>query len=295
MYDPDSLPTLRPAELAGKPSYHRLIRETRNLIDTPEWVFRKLNAVYCGMITAIDDLIGQILSVLDETGLSETTTVLVHSDHGDWAGDYGLVEKWSSCLDDCLVRVPFVIKTPGGTNGHVVHEQVELFDQMATVLELAGIESEHTHFARSLVPQLHGASGDPERVVFAEGGYGLNEPHLLEGNPTRDGWASDPKQIYYPKLALNQSHPESVSRSVMIRTLSHKLVRRPESGEHELYDLENDPMELTNLYNDDNYKSIQDDLERQLLDWCITTSDTAPFEQDMRGMPESSRYWRRLK
>jgi choline-sulfatase len=291
MYDPDDMPELRPAELPGKPSYHRLIRQTRRLDQTPERIFRKLNAVYCGMITAIDDLLGRVLDALDETGLADSTTVLVFSDHGDWAGDYGLVEKWSSAVDDCLTRVPFVVRTPGGAGGHVVQEQVEIHDQMATVLELAGIEARHTHFARSLVPQLRGKPGDPDRAVYAEAGYDAREPHCLEGNPERDSWGLRPEAIYYPKLKLNQDHPESVCRATMIRTLTHKLVRRPESGEHELYDLVNDPRELHNVHGDPEYADVQRELSERLLDWYVRTSDVVPFEEDPRGLPPHSKYW----
>ncbi len=149
MYDPDSVDWLKSTEHEGKPSFYTKIRESRNLQNVPESVFRKLNAVYCGTITMIDELLGRVLDTLEETGLADSTTVLFFSDHGDWPGDYGLVEKWSSALDDSLTRVPFVIKTPGGSPGNLVAEPVEIFDQMATILELASIEPEHRHFARS--------------------------------------------------------------------------------------------------------------------------------------------------
>ena len=86
------------------------------------------------------------------------------------AGNYGLVEKWPNAMDDDIVRVPLLIKTPNGARGHVVNEQVELLDIMATVLELAGIKAEHPHFSQSLVPQLSGSPGDKDRAVFCEGG-----------------------------------------------------------------------------------------------------------------------------
>lgn len=293
-YDPDSLPPLRPICDNDKPMYHRRIRETRNLLDVPESHFKKLNAVYLGMISVVDDLLGQLLRSLDEAGLADSTCVIVFSDHGDWAGDYGLVEKWSSCLDDTLTRVPFIIRMPGGTAGHVVSEQVEIFDQMATVLELAGIEAEHTHFARSLVPQLKGATGDPDRAVFAEGGYDSFEPECFEGESSRDSWAMhNTNSIYYPKLALQQSDPLSVCRSSMIRTSTHKLVRRPATNEHELYDLQADPLETVNRYHDPNYAGIRTELTERLCDWYVQTSDVTPHNDDPRGMPPVAASWPR--
>ncbi len=290
MYDPEDVPPLvLPEECSGKPNYHAGIRETRDLDKTEEWVFKKLNAVYLGTITMLDEMIGWILDKLEATGLAENTTVLFFTDHGDYAGDYHLVEKWTAGLEDCLTRTPFVIRTPGGKAGHVVKEPVELFDQMATILDLAGIEAQHTHFARSLVPQLKGEAGDPDRAAFAEGGYDTFEPHCFEGSAS-----GDEKNIYFPKQHLQQIRPETIGRCSMIRTQTHKLIRRPATGEHEMYDMENDPMERKNLYSDPALKDIQADLERRLLDWFIQTSDATPFDENTRGMPPHSKYWRRL-
>jgi choline-sulfatase len=292
MYSPDDVPDLRPPELPGKPSYHQLIRRTRGLDRADESVLRKLNAVYCGTITMIDELLGRVLTTLEETGLAENTTVIVFTDHGDWAGDYGLVEKWSAALDDCLLRTPLVIRTPGGKAGHVVREPVEVFDQMATVLELAGIEADHEHFARSLVAQLHGAAGDADRAVFAEGGYAADQHNRFE----LDGleYPRNTRQMYYPKISSSLDHPLSVCRSAMIRTATHKLVHRPASGEHELYDLVADPRELHNLHGQADHEQTRRELERRLLDWFVRTGDVVPHRADNRGMPEHSVYWRRL-
>jgi choline-sulfatase len=283
MYDPDDLPSLRPVVEEGKPDYHRLIRQYRNLENVDESVLRKVMAVYLGMTSYVDHLLGQLLDALEETGQAAETAIIAFSDHGDWAGDYGLVEKWPSGLDDALTRVPLVVRMPGGAQGHVVAEPVELFDIVPTTLELAGIEARHTHYARSLVPQLRGAVGDPERAVFAEGGYDLHEPHCFEGKPS-DGVAGNPDGIYYPKGMQQQEHPESVCRAVMIRTLEHKLVWRP-NGQSELYDMGEDPQELRNVIDRDEYTQVQRELERRLLDWQAQTGDAVPHETDPRGFP----------
>ncbi|MFW5828870.1 MAG: sulfatase-like hydrolase/transferase [Planctomycetota bacterium] len=298
LYDPDSLPPLR-GPGTDRPELYRLVRELRGLDRCDPAVLRRVDAVYCGLITLVDELVGRVLDTLEELGLAATTTVLVHSDHGEWAGDYGCVEKWSSALDDCLTRVPLVVRTPGGARGHVVREPVELQDQMATVLELCGIEAAHTHFARSLVPQLHGAAGDPERAVFAEGGRDLHEPQAFEVDFRDAAWRSDPwrgdeRNVYFPKMLQQAEHPLSDARSVMIRTGTHKLIRRPATGEHELYDLQADPQELHNRHDDPALGPVQADLQQRLCDWLIHTSDVVPIQRDPRGMPERSRYWRRL-
>jgi choline-sulfatase len=287
MYDPDDLPPLRPVVTEGKPDYHELIREYRDIPDYPEGTLRRIQAKYLGMISYVDWLLGELLTALEASGHAEDTAIFFFSDHGDWAGDFGLVEKWPSGLDDCLTRIPMIVKAPGCRGGHVVEEPIECFDMMATILELAGVEARHTHFARSLVPQLRGAAGDPERIIFAEGGYdGRMEPHCLEGHGSAGDVKLDPKGIYYPKALQQQERPESVCRATMLRTMTHKLIYRERPGAVcELYDLESDPQELRNVYDDPAYAGVRQQLETEMLRWYQRTSDVTPLDEDPRGMP----------
>ncbi|HCQ00929.1 MAG TPA: sulfatase, partial [Candidatus Latescibacteria bacterium] len=135
-------------------------------------------------------------------------------------------------------------------------------------------------------PQIHGAPGDPERAVFAEGGYDTHEPHCFEGK-TDDGVCGDPNSIYYPKGMQQQDHPESVCRSVMIRTATHKLIHRT-NGRHELYDMQGDFADLNNIYNQSAVHDIRHTLEQRLLDWYLHTSDVVPWTPDPRGFPTSA-------
>ncbi|MCF7855541.1 MAG: sulfatase-like hydrolase/transferase, partial [Candidatus Pacebacteria bacterium] len=283
MYDPGDIPPLRPCERADKPVFQRLIREYRRLDEVDDFVFRKIMAVYLGMISYVDHLLGMVLDALDDTGLTEDTAFFFFSDHGDWAGDYGLVEKWPSGLDDCLTRIPMIIQAPENAAGHVVNEPIECFDIMPTTLELAGVDVQHTHYARSLLPQLQGAKGDPSRAVFAEGGYDRHEPQCFEGSPD-DGLMRDPNGIYYPKGRQQQEHPESVARAAMIRTATHKLIWRP-NDTHELYDLARDPNELNNVYMDTEYQPVRELLINRMMDWYVHTADAVPFHRDPRGFP----------
>lgn len=278
MFDPETL-TLRPRG-DGKPAFHQTIRDYRELSQTD---FKKIQAVYLGMIRFNDALLGELMDCLDESGIADNTVLIASSDHGDYAGDYDLVEKWPSGCEDVLTRVPLLIRAPGCKAGHLVKEPVELIDIMATMMDYAGLEAHHTHFARSLKPQCEGAAGDPDRAVFCEGGYNPNEPHCNEGMD-RPGIRprKSPDAIYYPKNIQQWDHPETVGRATMIRTMTHKLVKRS-FGDHELYDLEKDPLELHNCYNDPAYREIRQQLESRMLAWYIDTSDAVPFEEDPRG------------
>ena len=153
----------------------------RALGDTDEKVFKKIHAVYLGMVSYADMLLGRILDALERTGLAENTTVIASSDHGDWAGDWGLVEKWPNAFDDDLTRVPLIVRRPGCPGGHRVAELTQTFDIFPTVCEWEGLPLRHDQFGVSLSRQVGGAAGDPERVVWCEGGYDAREPQCFEG------------------------------------------------------------------------------------------------------------------
>jgi arylsulfatase A-like enzyme len=286
MYDPAKAPPLRPIGLPRKPNFYEAIRKTRRLTELNDADFRKIQAVYLGMISYSDWLLGELLEALERTGHARDTAVFLFSDHGEWGGDYGLVEKWPSAVDDVLARVPLIARVPGLPDfkpGHVSGEIVELYDVMATCLELAGIEAQHTHFARSLVPQLRGRPGDPRRAAFCEGGYNTNEPQCFE--PL--GSFKDPANIYYPKVSLQNEHPETVTRTTAVRTLEHKLAWRPD-GQREFYDLKKDPRELNNVFGERSYAGPQAALQAEMLDWYVRTADVAPKQHDPRGFPKRS-------
>ena len=286
--DPDSLPPLRPRGLPNKPDFHTELARQSRTAELPDDVLRKINAVYLGMIGFVDEMVGDLMRALDETGLADNTVLMLISDHGDFAGDFGLVEKWPSALDDTVTRVPLIIRAPGNAAGHVVEEPIELFDITATGLDVCGVEAKHTHFARSLAPQLAGAAGDPERVVFAEGGYDTHEPQCFE-NPGQVSGGGDVREaVYWAKTSLQQEKPETVCRATMARSATHKLVQRP-NGVDELYDLRSDPQELKNVHGDPAHSEAQRELELAMLNWYVHTSDTVPFEQNERGFTKEVR------
>lgn len=275
LYDPDDLPPLIPPDLPGKPSFHAVLRGKMGLTGVSEAVLRQVRAVYLGQASFSDWLLGELLQALERTGLAATTALFATTDHGDYAGDYGLVEKWPAGLEDCLTHAPLIVRAPGGAAGHVVEELTELYDIMATMLELAGARAEHTHFARSLAPQLGGAPGDPARAAYAEGGYNPYEPQAFE--PLIGG-------LYGPKTQLQNERPETVARCATIRTATHRLIWRP-SGSSELYDCAADPGLTHNLIDDPAHAGARDALTQRLLDWYVTTSGVPAADKDARGAP----------
>ncbi|HEV2274984.1 MAG TPA: sulfatase-like hydrolase/transferase [Acidobacteriaceae bacterium] len=278
MYSPADIQGLRPRDLPNRPNYIPAIRKAYGLDGLPEDTYRKVRAFYYGAVSYSDWLLGELLEAVERTNHKGDTAVFVLSDHGDYAGDYGLVEKWPSGLEDALTHVPLIARVPGGAHGNAAEEMVELFDVMATCLELAGTQAQHTHFARSLMPQIHGGPGDPKRAAFAEGGYNQYEPQCFEDNEHTPG------PLYYPKEHLETSQPETVSRAAMIRTREYKLISRPQ-GQSELYIYKDDPQELNNRFADRDVASTRCELLERLLHWYVNTTGIAPFDKDQRGFP----------
>lgn len=286
MYDPDDLPPLRPPRTDTVPAFHHETRRRRGLDALDADFFRKINAVYLGMNEYVDLMLGRIINAIDESTIAGETVLIASSDHGDFAGDYGLVEKIHNAHYDVLTRVPLLFRGSGIASGHAVAEPVELFDIAATVSEIAGVAMPHTNFACSLVPQLAGAAGDPDRAVFTENGFRVDEQHCFEGayrDDPRFAGTWDPRGSYYPQTMQHQEAPETMDRTVTIRTCTEKLIYRPR-GVSEFYDLIEDPLETRNLFAD-RAESVQT-LMNRLLSWYALTSDTVPVHPDPRGWPD---------
>jgi choline-sulfatase len=275
MYAPASLPPLVPPNLPDKPAYFKGIRDYYKLDQASDLDLRGVRAAYYGQVSFADWLLGEFLSALTRTGHDEDTAVIVSSDHGDYAGDYGLVEKWPSGLESCLTHVPLLARMPGGAKGHVVEEMVELFDIMATMLELGGTQATHTNFSRSLVAQLNGAAGDPKRAAFSEGGYNVYEPQAFE--PRMPG-------PYAPKANLENDKPLTVQRAAAIKTRDFTFIARPH-GQSELYDRRRDPMETRNLIDNAQHRRTLTDMQQRLLGWYVETTGVPPNIKDPRDTP----------
>jgi arylsulfatase A-like enzyme len=84
---------------------------------------------------------------------------------------------------------------------------------------------------------------------------------------------------YYHKVNLQNDDPTTVARSAMIRTDAWKLIIRS-AGKEELYDLKNDPQELTNLIDSPEHADVQRELRDRLLYWYLRTSDNPHWKRD---------------
>lgn len=260
---------------AGKPRFMEAVRQRSGLerLAPPDWA--EVAATYLGMVARLDDQLGRVLAAVDRSGAGERTVTCFFSDHGEYLGDFGLVEKWPSGLDRCLVRNPLVMAGPGIREGHVHRGPVEMVDVLPTLCELAGAEAGHVHFGRSLVSLLAGRSSSHRDAAFSEGGFRLDE------EPQNELLAPYPYDV---KTSLMREEPALVGRAASVRTRDWTYVYRSCEPD-ELYDRGLDGMETENVAGRPEHAEVVSDLRSRLLAWLIETSDVTPLGRDPRMEP----------
>ena len=276
MYDRSAMPAPRPPLLDDKPHFMEALYDRLEMAKLTPEDYREIRAVYYGMVTKLDDLVGKVIDELKSQDLYDDSVILFLSDHGDYTGDYGLPEKWPSDLKDVLTRVPLIIKFPGNAHaGRQVEALTQSLDIFPTLLEVTDIQTPYTHFGESLIPVAAGEQPGRD-AVYAAAGYDPREPQAFE-KPMKSehGFMGQ----YYHKVNLQNDDPTTVARSAMIRTDAWKLIIRS-AGKEELYDLKNDPQELTNLIDSPEHADVQRELRDRLLYWYLRTSDNPHWKRD---------------
>ncbi len=181
---------------------------------------------YFGMVTALDQHVGQVVSAIDALGLTGKTRIIYASDHGDNLGSRGMWEK--SLMFEDSVGIP-LIGVGAGFPVRTETTPVSLIDIAPTVLDALGIRS--PDFLReldgkSLFEIVEGP--DPDRVVFAE----YHAEHARSG-------------------------------TFMVRRGRHKLIHYVGFAP-QLFDLESDPLELDDVSNRADKSGVLAELETQL-------------------------------
>lgn len=195
------------------------------VLSDEEW--RRVKACYYALVSHIDDQIGGILNVLDETGLRDNTLVVFTSDHGENLGDHGRVAKGAPGYDSCT-HVPLVVSFPGRMEPSPRGELIEHVDLAPTILDWCGVQVPGFCQGRSFRGLLDGTGYEHRTSTFLEIGV-----------PLRGGWKS-------------------------VRTHSLKYLVSS-LGEEQLFDLESDPGELFNVAGDDAYREAVHAMRRELI------------------------------
>ena len=198
------------------------------------------------MIKLIDDQFGRLVQFLEETGQLDNTLIIYSTDHGESLGDHGLIEKGCRFYEG-LVHVPLIFSWPGIVQTNLQCKAlVELMDITPTLLEIIGIPQPAYMQGQSLWPILTGSK--------------LPESH---------------KPIVRSEFfdALNQPFH---TRATMLRDEVFKLVVYHGLGLGELYNLEQDPGEFNNLWNEVGSSEIKNDMILKSFDASMIAVDLGP-------------------
>jgi Arylsulfatase A and related enzymes len=267
------MPYLPVPEEAMKPYEGKRLKVPK-VEGVPEERMQQEYRAYYSAVTAVDIALGRLLDELETLGIADDTIVVFMGDNGYMIGQHGLETKGNAWrivpqggtvigtkilgdpnlrrpnMFDLSILVPLIIRWRGVVPPNsVCDELVVSTDLMPTFVDIlkqfgkARLLPSQLHFeGQSLLPLLRG-----EKVAWRDAAF-----------------------------LLYDMHHGAVAHMRMVRTKRWKLVLHFEKGgQHELYDLQNDPEEERNLYGDPSVKSVQDELTEMLREWQKKVGD--PF------------------
>ena len=269
LYDPDSLP-IGPAFLQ-RPDGGSLVNRARadyymggNLNPlgaeggdfhdlTSEAGWRRLRAQYFANVTLVDRNVGRILDALDANGYADNTIVVMSSEHGEMGGDHGMLEKRS--LYEEASRVPLLMNVPWLNSGQTrIGGSVSQIDLVPTLLDLLDQPVPDHLQGASLAPVLRGEATLDDNDVFLQWN-GMGDRNL--GSPLINRMVSLPW------------------RSVI--TADRWKLNLCAGDQCELYDLNTDPFELHNLFDEPAQRDRIREMAARIRIWQDQTGDHAPI------------------
>ncbi|MDE0218436.1 MAG: sulfatase-like hydrolase/transferase [Spirochaetaceae bacterium] len=255
MYDPESLP-LPPTfgtGLANKPPQHLGYKRhgrKEDFEDLDEAALRRVTALYYGSISLVDAQVGKVMAALAERGMLEDTVVAFLSDHGELLGHFGMLIK---SIDEYPMLYDVGLHVPliiRPPGG----EAGRVVDEPVELVDLA--------------PTLLSCAG-------------LEVPPEMQGTSQRSAlFGGEPARREY---VFAESGPVK-----MVRGERYKLVHYPGQPYGELYDLQRDPHEADNRFDDPDLAPQRERLTRALLDRLIAAE--GPLHGESERGPA---YWRR--
>ena len=204
------------------------------------WKYQRYMRDYLKVVKSLDDNVGKLLDELEKEGLLENTLVVYASDQGFYMGEHGWFDK--RFMYEESMRTPLIMRLPKGFNRRGdIPQLVQNIDYAPTFLDLAGLPIPDDMQGVSLLP-------------------------LLRGENPAD-WR---KSLYYHYYEYPAEH--AVRRHYGVRTERYKLIHfYQDIDSWELFDLQEDPMEMHNLYGrpgtEDLTRELKTELERLQLQY----------------------------
>ena len=225
---------------AYKPKNEKFIAQNLTGDDLLKWKYQRYLKDYLRCIKTIDDEVGRLIAYLEKEGLMDNTVIVYTSDQGFYMGEHGWFDK--RFMYEESFRTPLIVRLPSQIKGGSTCDAlVQNLDYAPTYLALAGIEKPDFMEGTSLVP--------------------------LFGGQTPGDWREYLYYHYYDYPAIHQ-----VRRHDGVRDNRYKLIHfYGEANQkdaaincNELYDLQNDPNELNNLYGNTGYTEVTERLQKRL-------------------------------
>ncbi|MBN9389057.1 MAG: sulfatase-like hydrolase/transferase [Chloroflexi bacterium] len=251
------LPNYLEGELDNKPIFQQkdhlgTLNNPKNFpfVSMTDYDHRLLKAAYWAMVELVDDQVGRLFRLLEETGQAENTLVIFMTDHGEMLGDHGVYLKGPFFYEPAI-KLPFVMAWPGVIEaGQRYNELIELVDLAPTLLEAAGLPVYAGMQGKSLWPSLTGMT---ERYGHADVYCEFFNSAIWHKNPTPYG--------------------------TMVRSDRYKLVNFHGLNMGELYDLQEDPLERFNRWGDPAYREVMFEMLMRMTDSEARTADPLPLRQ----------------
>ena len=248
MYDPDKItvPRAMPGEHNDSPEFIKLTQQQsdgfaeyrdkaenclhgfHSHLQDKESLAKDI-ACYYGMVSMMDHYIGIILDKLEALGLIEDTLIVFTTDHGHFYGQHGLIKKGPFHYED-MIKIPFIAAWKGKiAEGGVNNTFQSLVDLAPTFLNACGIK----------VPQ------------------------TMSGANQMESWTQQ-KAVRDCAMCENNHDPKAINLRTLV-TEDYKITICQDSGFGELYDLKNDPGEIVNHWDDEEYKDIKMELYHKFV------------------------------
>ena len=264
MYDPQSIP-VSDAFMQNPPPNASLLHRLRAeecmagyRFDEPsartsdEKFWRALIARYWGLVTLVDKAVGTIMKALDDAGIADNTIVVYSSEHGDQLGEHNIIQK--AVFYEQSVKVPMLMRVPWITNSQTpISGRYSHIDTVPTLLELTGNDVPDHLQGTSRVPVLNGhESLDNNDVVIDWTGR----------TPTKSDKFKELQRV------------QDLDHRILISADGWKL-NLGDGDRGELYDMNSDPTESVNLFDEPSHKDRIKDMESRIRSWQESTGDTA--------------------
>ncbi len=218
-------------------------------MDLKKWKYQRYMRDYLACVASIDDNIGRVLEYLEKNGLADNTIVIYTSDQGFFLGDHNWFDK--RFMYEESIKMPFLVRWPGKVKPGAVNNGMILnVDFAPTLLDAAGEKVPADMQGESFLP-------------------------LLKGETPKD-WRTSMYYRYYHYPMHHKIQPH-----YGVRTEKHKLIYFNKINEWELYDLEKDPKEMKNLYNDPALAEPVKKLKEEMYRLKKELKDENQFEKEL--------------